>query len=240
MSTMLNFDNVELYYDHVYALKGVSINLAEGETVALIGANGAGKSSILRAITGLAPLKSGQIHFMGQRLDGIPAAQIVKMGIAMVPEGRRVFPFMSVKDNLLMGAFTRTDKVEIANTLDSILQRFPRLRERYGQQASTLSGGEQQMMVIGRALMAKPRLLLLDEPSLGIAPKLVQDIARAIVAISRDEKVSVLLVEQNSRMAMSISNRTYALSTGKVVLSGNSKELMGDDRIKAAYLGGDL
>jgi branched-chain amino acid transport system ATP-binding protein len=240
MSTMLNFDNVELYYDHVYALKGVSINLAEGETVALIGANGAGKSSILRAITGLAPLKSGQIHFMGKRLDGTPAAQIVKMGIAMVPEGRRVFPFMSVKDNLLMGAFTRTDKVEIANTLDSILQRFPRLRERYGQQAGTLSGGEQQMMVIGRALMAKPRLLLLDEPSLGIAPKLVQDIARAIVAISRDEKVSVLLVEQNSRMAMSISNRTYALSTGNVVLSGNSKELMGDDRIKAAYLGGDL
>jgi branched-chain amino acid transport system ATP-binding protein len=206
----------------------------------LIGANGAGKSSILRAITGLAPLRSGQIHFMGQRLDGTPAAQIVKMGIAMVPEGRRVFPFMSVKDNLLMGAFTRTDKVEIANTLDSILQRFPRLRERYGQQAGTLSGGEQQMMVIGRALMAKPRLLLLDEPSLGIAPKLVQDIARAIVAISRDEKVSVLLVEQNSRMAMSISNRTYALSTGNVVLSGNSKDLMGDERIKAAYLGGDL
>lgn len=158
----------------------------------------------------------------------------------MVPEGRRVFPFMSVKDNLLMGAFTRTDKADISRTLESILQRFPRLRERYTQQAGTLSGGEQQMMVIGRALMAKPRLLLLDEPSLGIAPKLVQDIARAIVAISRDEKVSVLLVEQNSRMAMSISNRTYALSTGRVVLSGVSKELMGDDRIKAAYLGGEL
>ena len=237
---MLKFDNVELYYDHVYALKGVSIDLAEGETVALIGANGAGKSSILRAITGLAPLRSGQIHFMGERLDGTPTAEIVKKGIAMVPEGRRVFPFMSVKDNLLMGAFTRTDKADIARTLESILQRFPRLRERYTQQAGTLSGGEQQMMVIGRALMAKPRLLLLDEPSLGIAPKLVQDIARAIVAISRDEKVSVLLVEQNSRMAMSISNRTYALSTGRVVLSGVSKELMGDDRIKAAYLGGEL
>jgi branched-chain amino acid transport system ATP-binding protein len=240
MSTMLNFENVELYYDHVYALKGVSISLAQGETVALIGANGAGKSSILRAITGLAPLHSGQIHFMGERLDGKPADAIVKLGIAMVPEGRRVFPFMSVKDNLLMGAFTRTDKADIARTLESILQRFPRLRERYSQQAGTLSGGEQQMMVIGRALMAKPRLLLLDEPSLGIAPKLVQDIARAIVAISRDEQVSVLLVEQNSRMALSISNRTYALATGKVVLSGNSKDLMGDDRIKAAYLGGDL
>jgi branched-chain amino acid transport system ATP-binding protein len=240
MSTMLNFENVELYYDHVYALKGVSISLAQGETVALIGANGAGKSSILRAITGLAPLRSGQIHFMGERLDGKPADAIVKLGIAMVPEGRRVFPFMSVKDNLLMGAFTRTDKADIARTLESILERFPRLRERYSQQAGTLSGGEQQMMVIGRALMAKPRLLLLDEPSLGIAPKLVQDIARAIVAISRDEKVSVLLVEQNSHMALSISNRTYALATGKVVLSGNSKDLMGDDRIKAAYLGGDL
>ncbi|MFZ1663431.1 MAG: ABC transporter ATP-binding protein [Paracoccaceae bacterium] len=237
---MLSFENVELYYDHVYALKGVSIDLMEGETVALIGANGAGKSSILRAITGLRKIKSGEIHFMGQRLDGTSAADIVRKGIAMVPEGRRVFPFMSVKDNLLMGAFTRTDKADIEKTLESILTRFPRLRERYGQQSSTLSGGEQQMMVIGRALMAKPKLLLLDEPSLGIAPKLVQDIARAIVAISRDEGVSVLLVEQNSRMALSISNRAYAMSTGSIVLSGNSKDLMGDDRIKAAYLGGDL
>jgi branched-chain amino acid transport system ATP-binding protein len=177
---------------------------------------------------------------MGERLDGTPAADIVKKGIAMVPEGRRVFPFMSVKDNLLMGAFTRTDKADIARTLDSILTRFPRLKERYSQQASTLSGGEQQMMVIGRALMAKPKLLLLDEPSLGIAPKLVQDIARAIVAISRDENVTVLLVEQNSRMALSISSRAYAMSTGSVVLTGNSKELMNDDRIKAAYLGGDV
>ena len=237
---MLSFDNVELYYDHVDALKGVTIELMEGETVALIGANGAGKSSILRAITGLRKIKSGTISYLGDRIDGRPAAEIVKRGIAMVPEGRRVFPLMSVKDNLLMGAFTRTDKGEIAASLDSILTRFPRLKERFHQQASTLSGGEQQMMVIGRALMAKPRLLLLDEPSLGIAPKLVQDIARAIVAISRDEKVSVLLVEQNSRMALSISNRAYALSTGQVVLSGPSKDLMHDERIKAAYLGGEL
>lgn len=240
MTEMLNFKDVELYYDHVYALKGVSLTMQQGEIVALIGANGAGKSSILRAITGLRKIKSGSITFMGERLDGAPTAEIVKRGIAMVPEGRRVFPFMSVKDNLLMGAFTRTDKAEIANTLESILTRFPRLKERYGQQASTLSGGEQQMMVIGRALMAKPTLLLLDEPSLGIAPKLVQDIARAIVAISRDEKVTVLLVEQNSRMALSISSRAYAMSTGSVVLTGNSKELTHDERIKAAYLGGDL
>ena len=240
MTQMLNFKDVELYYDHVYALKGVSIEVNEGETVALIGANGAGKSSILRAITGLRRIHSGEIHYMGDRLDGTSAADIVKRGIAMVPEGRRVFPFMSVKDNLLMGAFTRSDKAGIQTTLDRVLERFSRLKERFGQQAGTLSGGEQQMMVIGRALMAKPKLLLLDEPSLGIAPKLVQDIARAIVAISRDEGVSVLLVEQNSRMALSISNRAYALSTGQVVLSGASKDLMHDDRIKAAYLGGEL
>ena len=240
MTAMLTFDNVELYYDQIYALKGVSITLHEGETVALIGANGAGKSSILRAITGLAPLHSGQIHFMGERLDGTPTAEIVKKGISMVPEGRRVFPFMSVKDNLLMGAFTRDDKAGIARSLDSVLERFPRLRERFSQQAGTLSGGEQQMMVIGRALMAKPRMLLLDEPSLGIAPKLVQDIARAIVAISRDEQVSVLLVEQNSRMALSISQRAYALSTGSVVVEGESRALMTDERIKAAYLGGEI
>ncbi|MFZ1725136.1 MAG: ABC transporter ATP-binding protein [Albidovulum sp.] len=237
---MLSFENVELYYDHVYALKNVSIEMEEGETVALIGANGAGKSSILRAITGLRKIKSGEIHFMGERLDGRSAAEIVRKGIAMVPEGRRVFPFMTVKDNLLMGAFTRSDKADIARTLESVLTRFPRLKERYGQTAGTLSGGEQQMMVIGRALMAKPRLLLLDEPSLGIAPKLVQDIARAIVAISRDEKVTVLLVEQNSRMALSISNRAYAMSTGSVVLTGNSRDLIKDDRIKAAYLGGEV
>lgn len=240
MSEILSFQDVELYYDHVYALKGVSINVQLGETVALIGANGAGKSSILRAITGLRKIKSGSISYMGERLDGASASDIVRKGIAMVPEGRRVFPFMSVKDNLLMGAFTRSDKAGIASTLESVLTRFPRLKERYSQQASTLSGGEQQMMVIGRALMAKPKLLLLDEPSLGIAPKLVQDIARAIVAISRDEQVSVLLVEQNSRMALSISNRAYAMATGSVVLAGNSKDLMDDDRIKAAYLGGEV
>lgn len=240
MTAILDFKNVELYYDHVYALKGVSIQVDEGETVALIGANGAGKSSILRAITGLAPIKSGEIHYMGERLDGTQAAKIVEMGISMVPEGRRVFPYMSVKDNLLMGAFTRHDKAEVQRSLESVFTRFPRLRERFKQQAGTLSGGEQQMMVIGRALMAKPKLLLLDEPSLGIAPKLVQDIARSIVAISRDEKVSVLLVEQNSRMALSISKRAYALSTGSIVLSGDSKSLINDDRIKAAYLGAEV
>lgn len=237
---MLQFSNVELYYDHVYALKGVSIELNQGETVALIGANGAGKSSILRAITGMNKIHSGEIHFLGQRLDGTSTDEIVKRGITMVPEGRRVFPYMSIKDNLLMGAFTRTDKGEIQETLDKVVTRFPRLKERYSQAAGTLSGGEQQMMVIGRALMAKPRLLLLDEPSLGIAPKLVQDIARSIVEINREENVSVLLVEQNSRMALRISHRAYALSTGEIALQGQSRELLEDDRIKALYLGGEV
>ncbi len=240
MKQILDFRNVELYYDHVYALKGVSLEVNEGETVALIGANGAGKSSILRAITGLRKIKSGEILYNGKRIDGSNPADLVKAGIAMVPEGRRVFPYMTVKDNLLMGAFTRTDKADIARTLEMVLGRFPRLKERYSQAAGTMSGGEQQMMVIGRALMAKPKLLLLDEPSLGVAPKLVQDIARSIVAINRDEKVSVLLVEQNSRMALRISQRAYALTTGSIALSGKSDELLKDDRVRALYLGGEV
>jgi branched-chain amino acid transport system ATP-binding protein len=216
----------------------ISFAVAPQEILSVIGPNGAGKSSILRAITGLRKITSGSIGYLGQRLDGTPAVDIVRKGIALVPAGRRVFPLMSVKNNLLMGAFTRTDKAGIDQTLESVLTRFPRLKERFHQQASTLSGGEQQMMVIGRAPMAKPKLLLLDEPSLGIAPKLVQDIARAIVSISRDEGVSVLLVEQKSRMVLSISSRAYALSTGQVVLSGASKDLINDDQIKAADLGG--
>ena len=237
---MLEFKKVEMYYDHVYALKNVSIDLDEGETVALIGANGAGKSSILRAITGLNKIHQGEIYFSGQRIDGLAAAQIVKLGISMVPEGRRVFPFMSVKDNLLMGAFSREDNSQINQSLESVLERFPRLKERFSQSAGTLSGGEQQMLVIGRALMSQPKLLLLDEPSLGIAPKLVQEIARSIISINKNENVSVLLVEQNSRMALKISNRTFALSTGSIALSGNSSELLEDDRVRAAYLGAEV
>ncbi len=235
---ILEFQDVELYYDRVYALRGVTLELTEGETVALIGANGAGKSSILRAITGLSRIKSGSISFKGERIDGSDTASIVSKGIAMVPEGRRVFPYMSVRDNLMMGAFTRTDREENRRSLESVLERFPRLKERLRQTAGTLSGGEQQMLVIGRALMARPQLLLLDEPSLGIAPKLVQDIARSIVRINREDGVSVLLVEQNSRMALSISHRAYAITTGNVVISGESRELLNDSRIKAAYLGG--
>ena len=237
---LLKFTDVQLYYDHVFALKGVSLEVNESETIALIGANGAGKSSILRAITGLQKIGRGEIFFRGKKIDGLKPDKMVRMGIAMVPEGRRVFPYMSVKDNLLMGAFTRTDKADIRATLEMVLARFPRLKERYSQAAGTMSGGEQQMLVIGRALMAKPRLLLLDEPSLGLAPKLVQDIAQSIVAINRDEKVSVLLVEQNSRMALRISHRAYALATGKVALSGDSQALLNDDRVQRLYLGGEV
>jgi branched-chain amino acid transport system ATP-binding protein len=240
MDLMLSLAGVELYYDHVYALKGVSIDLEKGETVALIGANGAGKSSILRAITGLNRIRKGSITFEGRRIDGLDPAAIVKLGIAMVPEGRRVFPYMSVRDNLMMGAFSRSDAAGVRASLDDVLHRFSRLKDRLRQAAGTLSGGEQQMLVIGRALMAKPRLLLLDEPSLGVAPKIVQDIARSIVGINRDEKVSVLLVEQNSRMALRVSHRAYAMATGSVALSGLSADLAIDERVRHLYLGGDL
>nr|PZN87568.1 MAG: ABC transporter ATP-binding protein [Pseudomonadota bacterium] len=240
MTDLLALTDVELYYDHVYALKGVSLSVREGETVALIGANGAGKSSILRAITGLRKISSGEIRYLGQRIDNLPTDEIVKLGISMVPEGRRVFQYMSVRDNLLMGAFTRTDKAEINRSLELVLTRFPRLKERYSQAAGTMSGGEQQMLVIARALMSKPKLLLLDEPSLGIAPKVVQDIARSIISINREDKVSVLLVEQNSRMALRISQRAYALSVGKIVLSGASADLLNDERVQKVYLGAEV
>ncbi len=240
MPALLKLSRVSLYYDHIHAVRDVSLHVDAGETVALIGANGAGKSSILRAITGLRKVHSGEIHYDGQRIDGKGPHQIVKAGISMVPEGRRVFPYMSVRDNLLMGAFCRTDRGGIAADLERVLEKFPRLRERYRQSASTMSGGEQQMLVIGRALMSRPRLLLLDEPSLGIAPKLVQSIAGSILAINREDKVSVILVEQNSRLALKISHRAYALATGAVAISGDSAKLQDDDRIRRLYLGGEL
>ncbi|RXJ91634.1 ABC transporter ATP-binding protein [Arcobacter sp. CECT 8983] len=235
---LLECKDLEINYDQVRAVKKVSLSLEEGETITLIGANGAGKSSILKAITGLKKPNSGEILFNGEKLNGMSPSKIVEKGIAMTPEGRRVFPYMSVKDNLLMGAFTRKDKDGIKEDLEKVLEKFPRLKERYKQQASTMSGGEQQMMVIGRALMSRPKILLMDEPSLGIAPKLVQDIARSIVQINKEDKVSVILVEQNSRMALKVSNRAYAMQLGEVLLSGQSKDLMHDERIIELYLGG--
>jgi len=235
---LLECKNISVYYDQIKAVKNVSISLQEGETITLIGANGAGKSSILKAITGLTNVQEGDIFFEGRSIKGKSPSEIVQRGIAMTPEGRRVFPYMSVKDNLLMGAFSRKDREGIKYDLEKVLSKFPRLKERFNQQASTMSGGEQQMMVIGRALMSRPKVLLMDEPSLGIAPKLVQDIARSIVQINEEDKVSVILVEQNSRMALKVSNRAYALQLGEVMLNGNSKELINDKRIIDLYLGG--
>jgi branched-chain amino acid transport system ATP-binding protein len=229
--------NISVHYDKVQALENVTLQLEQGEIVALIGANGAGKTSTLRAITALARPSSGEIWFNGQRIDRLEPAAVVALGISMVPEGRHVYPYMSVKDNLLMGAYLRRDQVEIKKDLERIFQRFPRVKERLKQQAGSLSGGEQQMVVISRALMARPKLLLLDEPSLGLAPMVVRDIARAVVEINRDEGISVILVEQNSRMALKISNRAYALETGRVALAGKSADLLNDDHIRKLYLG---
>ncbi|HEY6840650.1 MAG TPA: ABC transporter ATP-binding protein [Chthoniobacterales bacterium] len=229
--------NISVHYDKVQALENVTLQLEQGEIVALIGANGAGKTSTLRAITALARPSSGEIWFNGQRIDRLEPAAVVALGISMVPEGRHVYPYMSVRDNLLMGAYLRRDQVEIKKDLERIFQRFPRVKERLKQQAGSLSGGEQQMVVISRALMARPKLLLLDEPSLGLAPMVVRDIARAVVEINRDEGISVILVEQNSRMALKISNRTYALETGRIALAGNSADLLNDDHIRKLYLG---
>jgi branched-chain amino acid transport system ATP-binding protein len=230
--------NISIHYDKVQALENVSIYLEQGEIVALIGANGAGKTSTLRAVTALVKPSAGEIWFDGKRIDGLEPAAVVALGISMVPEGRHVYPFMSVKDNLLMGAYLRKDKSAIKRDLEGIYARFPRVKERLRQQAGSLSGGEQQMVVISRALMARPKLLLLDEPSLGLAPKIVRDIARAIVEINRDEGISVVVVEQNSRMALKISNRAYALETGRIALAGNSSDLLDDDHIRKLYLGG--
>ena len=228
---------VSVNYDRVSALRDVSMTLERGEVAALIGANGAGKTTMLRAITGLARRAGGEIFLEGERIDGLPAAKIVARGVAMVPEGRRVYPHMDVRDNLLMGAYLRRDRAGIQADLEACFERFPRLRERIGQQAGTLSGGEQQMVAIARALMARPRLLLLDEPSLGLAPLLVREIARTIVALNR-EGLSVILVEQNSRMALRVSQRGYVLETGEMRLSGASTDLLNNDEVRRLYLGG--
>jgi branched-chain amino acid transport system ATP-binding protein len=229
--------NISVYYDKVQALDSVSLALEKSEIVALIGANGAGKTSTLRAIAGLTRPSTGEVWFDGKRIDTLGPAAIVGLGISMVPEGRHVYPFMSVKDNLLMGAYLRKDRKQIKDDLEKAFMRFPRLKERFRQQAGSLSGGEQQMVVISRALMARPKLLLLDEPSLGLAPMVVRDIARAIVEINRQEAISVILVEQNSRMALKISSRAYALETGRIVLTGKSADLLNDDHIRKLYLG---
>ncbi len=233
---MLILENIEVSYGPIKALKSVSLEIAAGEIVTLIGANGAGKSTTLRAISGLVPSQSGRILFEGKEITNKPADQIVQLGVGHSPEGRRIFANMSVRENLELGAYTRRDRAGIAEDLERGLTLFPRLRERIGQNAGTLSGGEQQMLAMARALMARPRLLLLDEPSLGLAPFLVRDIFRIIQDINQ-QGTTVLLVEQNAHLALGIAHRGYVLETGHIVMADEAKALLANDDIKKAYLG---
>ena len=237
MGTMLTINDINVFYGAIHAIKGVSLEVNEGEIVTLIGANGAGKSTILRTISGLLKPKTGSIQFEGQEIAGMPAHEIVKTGISQVPEGRRIFAEMSVLENLELGAFTRKDKDGIKADMELVFERFPRLKERIGQLAGTLSGGEQQMLAMGRALMSRPRLLLLDEPSMGLAPLLIKEIFAIIQDINKTG-TTVLLVEQNANMALSIAHRAYVLETGRITLSGDAKERAASDEVRKAYLGG--
>ncbi|XER15948.1 High-affinity branched-chain amino acid transport ATP-binding protein LivF [Sporomusa aerivorans] len=235
--TMLKIDNINVYYGAIHALKGISVEVNQGEIVTLIGANGAGKSTTLRTISGLLKPKSGHIVFEGQNIGGMAAQNIVKLGISQVPEGRRVFANMTVLENLELGAYLRSDSKEIKNDMDTVFSRFPRLAERKSQLAGTLSGGEQQMLAMGRALMSRPRILLLDEPSMGLAPLLVKEIFSIIKDINATG-TTILLVEQNAHMALSIANKAYVLETGRITLSGDARELAESEEIRKAYLGG--
>lgn len=233
---MLEVKDLEVYYGVIQAIKGVSFHVDQGEVIALIGANGAGKTTILHTVTGLLSPKNGHIMFEGKDITKVPAHRIVSMGMAHVPEGRRVFAELSVYENLKMGAYTRKNKAEIEESLRNVYQRFPRLEERKNQMAGTLSGGEQQMLAMGRALMSKPKIILMDEPSMGLSPILVNEIFDIIQAVSKSG-TTVLLVEQNAKKALSIADRAYVLETGNIVLEGKAEDLLEDDSIKKAYLG---
>jgi branched-chain amino acid transport system ATP-binding protein len=233
---MLEIKDLEVHYGMIQAIKGISFEVNEGEVIALIGANGAGKTTILHTITGLLSPSKGSVIFEGQNITKIPAHKIVSLGMAHVPEGRRVFAQLSVYQNLKMGAYTRSDKNEIEETLETVYKRFPRLEERKNQVAGTLSGGEQQMLAMGRALMSKPRIILMDEPSMGLSPILVNEIFDIIQSVSASG-TTVLLVEQNAKKALSIADRAYVLETGKIVMTGEADKLMHDESIRKAYLG---
>ena len=234
---MLEVKDINVYYGAIHAIKGISLSVEESEIVTLIGANGAGKSTTLRTISGLLKPKTGEINFLNKNIAGMPAHKIVREGISQVPEGRRIFAEMTVLENLELGAFTRTDKDEIQNDFKMVFGRFPRLEERKAQLAGTLSGGEQQMLAMGRALMSRPRLLLLDEPSMGLAPLLIREIFNIIVDINKTG-TTILLVEQNANMALSVASRAYVLETGRITISGDAKELAASEDIRKAYLGG--
>ncbi|MBN1246004.1 MAG: ABC transporter ATP-binding protein [Anaerolineae bacterium] len=235
--TLLDVRDLSVSYGAIRALHGVSFHVDEGEVVTLIGANGAGKSTTLRTISGLLPVTGGEIIYDGENITGEQANRIVQKGITQVPEGRRIFAPLTVRENLEMGAFTRTDKAEVDATMDYVFHLFPRLKERLEQTGGTLSGGEQQMLAVGRALMSKPRLLLMDEPSMGLAPILVEEIFEIIGEISQ-EGVTILLVEQNAHMALSVADRGYVLETGAIGLEGPAADLAENPKVRAAYLGG--
>ena len=235
MAELLKVDNINVYYGAIHAIKGISLEVNEGEIVTLIGANGAGKSTTLKTISGLMRPKTGSIEFEGQDITRVPAHKIVKMGLSQVPEGRRIFMQMTVKENLEMGAYT-SPKDTIESSLEKVYGYFPRLKERYKQEAGTLSGGELQMLAMGRALMSQPKLMMLDEPSMGLAPVLVEEIFEIIHNL-HEGGTTILLVEQNARMALSIADRAYVLETGNVTLKGDAKELMNNDSVRKAYLG---
>jgi len=232
----LEVNDLNVYYGAIHALQGISFHVEEGEIVSLIGANGAGKSTTLRTISGLIRPRGGNIQFNGKDITMLPAEQIVRLGISQVPEGRKIFAPLTVRENLTMGAYTRNDPAEIQQSMERVFASFPRLKERINQLGGTLSGGEQQMLATGRGLMNRPTLLLLDEPSMGLSPILVEEIFRIIKEIN-SQGTSILLVEQNALMALSVSNRAYVLETGRIVLTGNSKEVAENPQVKAAYLG---
>ena len=233
---MLEVKDLQVYYGVIQALKGISFHVNQGEVIALIGAHGAGKTTTLQTLTGILSPKSGSIVFEGKDLTRTPAHKIVEMGMAHVPEGRRVFADMSVYENLLLGAYTRKDKAEIAESLASVYKRFPRLEERKGQRAGTLSGGEQQMLAMGRALMSRPRIILMDEPSMGLSPIFVNEIFDIIREVS-ESGTTVLLVEQNAKKALSIADRAYVLETGSITMDGKAEDLLNDEAVQKAYLG---
>lgn len=233
---LLEVKDLNVYYGAIHALQGISFNLDEGEIVSLIGANGAGKSTTLRSISGLIRARGGSIYYKGDDISLTPAEQIVRLGISHVPEGRKIFAPLTVKENLLMGAYTRTDSDEIKSSIERVYASFPRLKERESQLGGTLSGGEQQMLATGRGLMSRPSVLLLDEPSMGLSPILVEEIFRIIQEIN-SQGTSILLVEQNALMALSISHRAYVLETGRIALEGKSKDVLDNPQVKAVYLG---
>ena len=234
---MLELKNIKTFYGNIQALKDVSIKISEGEIITLIGANGAGKSTTLMSICGIVPPRSGEVLFMGKPIQDLPPNNIVSLGISQVPEGRRIFPFLSVAENLDMGAFLRRDKDEIKRDIEYIYELFPILAERRNQAGGTLSGGEQQMLAISRALMAKPRLLLLDEPSLGLAPLVVKQIFEIIKKINTESKTTIFLVEQNANMALKVAHRGYVMETGRVSMTDTATNLLANDEVRKAYLG---